>query len=181
MSQNYCELIVLDRDGVINQETDAFIKSPEEWHPLPGSLKAIAQLNQWGHRVVVATNQSGVGRGLFSLEDLAAIHAKMQVQLQTVGAHLDGIYFCPHHPNHHCRCRKPKPGLLEKIARDFHCEFTKMIVVGDSLRDLQSAQSVGAKPILVLTGRGKTTQKQWPLEKKIDVFRDLAEFVEEFF
>lgn len=153
-------LIVLDRDGVINVESKAFIKSPEEWIAIPGSLDAIAKLNQRHFQVVVATNQSGVGRGLFNLETLHSIHDKMLQELAAHRAHLAGIYFCPHLPENHCACRKPKPGLLKQIAKDFNIDLKNTIVIGDSWRDIEAGLAVGAQCILVLTGNGNETRKQ---------------------
>ena len=157
MIAKHPQILILDRDGVINQDSDDYIKSPEEWMPIPGSLEAIAHFNQLGIKVVVATNQSGVGRGLFTLDTLAAIHQKMQAMLKAAGGHIDGVYFCPHHPDDGCDCRKPKPGLLLQIQRDFNIDLTQAIVVGDSLRDIQAAQAVGAYPMLVKTGKGERT------------------------
>ncbi len=135
-------LIILDRDGVINYDSKDYIKSPDEWTPIPGSLEAIARLNKAGHLVVVATNQSGVGRRYFSLETLEAIHQKMQQALSEMGGHLDTIYFCPHHPNEECKCRKPKPGMLIQAGKDLKQDITKAIFIGDSLRDIQAARKV---------------------------------------
>ncbi len=149
--------VLLDRDGVINQDSDDFIKSPEEWMPIDGSLEAIALLNEHDYKVVVITNQSGVARGLFDTAMLEKIHAKMQRMAEEKGGKIDAIYFCPHGPDDHCNCRKPKSGLLEAFARDNHVSLSGMPVIGDSLRDLQSAQAVGASPILVKTGKGCKT------------------------
>lgn len=150
-------LIVLDRDGVINQDSDAYIKSPEEWVPIDGSLEAIARLNRHGYRVVVATNQSGIERGLFTLETLFEIHKKMNRLLAEVGGTLDGIFFCPHAPAAGCACRKPQPGLLREIEQRLGVSLRSVPVVGDSLRDLEAARAVGADPILVRTGKGERT------------------------
>ena len=167
------KLIILDRDGVINVDSDQFIKSPEEWKPIPGSLEAIARLNQWGWRVVVATNQSGVGRGLFGMDTLNAINDKMVRSLAQVGGRLDAIFFCPHAADSTCDCRKPKPGLLLQIAERFNVELTDVPVVGDSLRDLQAAVAVGAKPYLVLTGKGETTRNDPALPEGTLIYPDL--------
>lgn len=148
-------LVILDRDGVINKDSDNFIKSPEEFVPLPGSLEAIARLNKVGYRVAVATNQSGVGRGLFELSTLDAMHKKLHRLCAELGAQIDGIFYCPHAPDAGCDCRKPLPGLLQQIAKKFETELDGVPVIGDSLRDLQSALAVGAKPMLVLTGKGE--------------------------
>lgn len=143
------KIIILDRDGVINYDSDEYIKSPEEWQLIPGSAEAIALLNQAGYLVAVASNQSGIGRGLYSIDELIAIHAKMENHLAQVGAHLDAIYFCPHTPDAHCQCRKPEPGLLIHIAEYFKCDLTEAYFIGDSLRDAKAALAVNAKPIFV--------------------------------
>lgn len=143
-----CGLVILDRDGVINRDS-GYIKSPEEWEPLPGSLEAVAALNRAAHRVAVATNQSGVGRGLLTEDDLARVHARMRAALAAAGAQLCGIYHCPHHPQDGCGCRKPAPGLLHAIARDTGCSLEGVPLVGDKLSDIQAAEAVGARPYLV--------------------------------
>lgn len=175
MSADPSRLVILDRDGVINQDSRGSIKSPDEWVPLPGSLEAIARLNHAGFSVVVATNQSGVGRGLFSIRDLNAIHAKFQRALARVGGHIEGIFFCPHRPDAGCRCRKPQPGLLEAIAR--RCcglPLDGVPVVGDSARDAQAALTVGARPIMVLTGQGSRCYEEHPELHSLPWFDDLA-------
>ena len=169
--------IILDRDGVINQDSDAFIKSPDEWIPIPGSLEAIARLSQAGYRVVVATNQSGLARGLFDQTTLYAIHQKMESAIEGHGGKLDGIYYCPHGPDDGCNCRKPEPGLLVQIGQELSTDLTQTIMVGDSLRDLQAATAVGAKPVLVLTGKGVKAFGQID-QKQIDIYQNLADFVE---
>jgi D-glycero-D-manno-heptose 1,7-bisphosphate phosphatase len=168
------QLIILDRDGVINYDSDQFIKSPEEWKPIPGSLEAIARLNQAGYRVVVSTNQSGVGRGLFDMPTLNAIHDKMHKSCALVGARIDAVFFCPHTADSHCHCRKPKPGMLEEIAERYNVSLSGVPAVGDSLRDLQSAVAVGAQPYLVLTGKGTKTQTAGGLPEGTGVFANLA-------
>jgi D-glycero-D-manno-heptose 1,7-bisphosphate phosphatase len=172
------KLVILDRDGVINQDSDAYIKSPEEWIPLPGSPEAIARLNRAGYRVVVATNQSGVARGYYDLETLEAIHRKMEQTLASVGATLDGIFFCPHGPDDGCHCRKPKPGLLQQISAALEQDLTGVPVIGDSLRDLQSAAAVGARGILVLTGKGTKTARDPELDPSVPTYDDLAQAVD---
>ena len=152
------KLIILDRDGVINQDSDLYIKSPDEWIPLPGSLEAIARLNQWGYRIVVCTNQSGIGRGLFGMDVLNAIHDKMIKAAAHAGGTIDAIFFCPHTNADDCDCRKPKPGMLREVGTRYNVDLTGVPVIGDSLRDLQSARAVGAQPMLVLTGKGKKTK-----------------------
>ena len=168
------KLVILDRDGVINLDSDQYIKSPEEWKPIPGSLEAIARLNQWGYRVVVATNQSGVGRGLFEMDTLNAIHDKMMKAVAQVGGRIDAVFFCPHTDADNCGCRKPKAGLFREIAARYSADLTGVPAIGDSLRDLLAAQAVGAQPILVLTGKGAKTQKDPKLPADIPVYPDLA-------
>jgi D-glycero-D-manno-heptose 1,7-bisphosphate phosphatase len=164
--------VLLDRDGVINQDSDDFIKSPEEWLPIDGSLEAIALLNKHGYKVIVITNQSGVARGLFDTAMLEKIHAKMQHMTEAKGGKIDAIYYCPHGPDDGCNCRKPKTGLLEQFATDSHISLSGIAAIGDSLRDLQAAQAVGASPILVKTGKGKKTLNNNP-NLNIPVFDNL--------
>lgn len=173
------KLIILDRDGVINHDSDLFIKSPDEWKPIPGSLEAIARLNQYGWRVVVASNQSGVGRGLFGMDTLNAIHDKMVKSLAQVGGRLDAIFFCPHAADSTCDCRKPRPGMYLDIAARFNFDLASVPVVGDSLRDLDAAVAVGATPYLVLTGKGGRTLDEGGLPAGTRIFPDLASVVAE--
>jgi D-glycero-D-manno-heptose 1,7-bisphosphate phosphatase len=168
------KLIILDRDGVINFDSPQFIKSPDEWKPIPGSLTAIARLNQADYRVVLATNQSGIGRGLFEMDTLNAIHEKMLKALADVGGHIDAIFFCPHTAADNCACRKPKPGMLKEIAARFNTDLAGVPAIGDALRDLQSAVAVGALPILVRTGKGKKTADDPDLPHGTLIFPDLA-------
>ena len=168
------KLIILDRDGVINVFSDQFIKSPDEWKPIPGSLEAIARLTREGWRVVVATNQSGLARGLFEMATLNAIHAKMHKAVMQAGGRIDSIFFCPHAADSTCECRKPRPGMLLEIAVRYNVELKGVPAVGDSLRDLEAAQAVGATPILVLTGKGQKTRDDPRLPEGIQVFPDLA-------
>jgi len=169
------KLIILDRDGVINYDSDQFIKKPEEWKPIPGSLEAIARLNQDGYRVVVATNQSGIGRGLFDMSMLNAIHNKMHKACALVGARIDAVFFCPHTNDNDCDCRKPKDGMLKEIAARYNLSNLNGVpAVGDSLRDLQSAAALGAQPYLVLTGKGMKTQAAGELPEGTLVFPDLV-------
>jgi len=151
------KLIILDRDGVINEDSDDYIKSAAAWQPIPGSLEAIARLNQHGYRVAIATNQAGLARGLFDMHALNAIHKKLHLAAQTVGAHVDAIFFCPHAPEDFCDCRKPRPGMLRAIGQRFDVQLSGTPMVGDTLRDLQAAFEVGCTPYLVLTGKGKRT------------------------
>lgn len=171
-------LIILDRDGVINQDSDNYIKSPEEYHLLPGSVEAIARLNQAGYTVAVATNQSGIGRGLYDLETLEQIHAKLENALAAVGAHVDGIFFCPHTPEEQCDCRKPAPGLLQQISEHFAMPLIGVPMVGDALRDLQAARAVGASPMLVRTGKGMRTLERGEELDDVPVFDDLTAVVD---
>lgn len=171
------KLIVLDRDGVINEDSDAYIKSPDEFIPIPGSLEAIARLKQCGYKVVVASNQSGVARKFFSLDTLHAIHNKLDRLLAEHQVELDGIFICPHGPDDKCDCRKPRPGLLLQIERQFNTSLENVPVVGDSLRDIQAAQAVGAKPVLVRSGKGERTLQQGQGLEGVPVFADLHEFV----
>lgn len=170
MTENH--FVVLDRDGVINQDSDEFIKSPDEWQPIPGSLEAIALLNQHDYKVVVITNQSGLARGLFDTATLEAIHDKMQIMVQEKGGHIEAIYFCPHGPDNNCQCRKPKPGLFQQFMQDFEVSADNLYCIGDSLRDLQAAEAIHAKPILVMTGKGEKTLQLNP-ELNTPVFPDL--------
>lgn len=168
------KLIVLDRDGTINFDSDQYIKSPAEWRPIPGSLEAIARLNHGGWRVVVATNQSGLARGLFDMATLNAIHAEMHRALAQAGGRIDAIFFCPHAADAGCGCRKPKPGMLHEIARRLNVELAGVPVVGDSLKDLQAAAAVRARPMLVLTGKGAKTREAGGLPPGTEVYPDLA-------
>jgi D-glycero-D-manno-heptose 1,7-bisphosphate phosphatase len=171
------KLVILDRDGVINIDSDQFIKTPEEWKPIPGSLDAIARLNHAGYRVVVASNQSGIGRGLFDMAALNAINEKMYKALAQVGGRIDALFYCPHPAEANCTCRKPKPGMFEDVARRFNVSLAGVPSIGDSLRDLQAAVAAGGMPILVLTGKGAKTQAAGGLPEHTKVYQDLAEAV----
>lgn len=171
-------LVILDRDGVINEDSDDYIKSAEEWLPIPGSLEAIARLNHAGVAVTVATNQSGIGRGLFTLSDLNEMHAKFQLALSRVGGHVDGIFFCPHAPDAGCSCRKPAPGLLKAISERFDLALEGIPLIGDSRRDVEAALAAGASPILVRTGKGGRTLEKDPFLAGCPVFDDLASAVD---
>jgi len=168
------KLIILDRDGVINYDSDQFIKNPEEWKPIPGSLEAIARLCQADYRVVVATNQSGIGRGLFDMHMLNAIHDKMHKTVALAGGRIDAIFYCPHTADADCPCRKPKAGMLEGIAARYNVNLQGVPVVGDSLRDLTAGAKMGAQPILVLTGKGIKTQAAGGLPEGTLIYPDLA-------
>lgn len=169
------KLAILDRDGVINFDSDQYIKSPAEWRPIPGSIEAIARLNQSGFRIAVATNQAGIGRGLFDMVTLNAINDKMMEMVFRQGGRIDALFFCPHTALEQCGCRKPRTGMFEEIAARFHTDLKGVPVVGDSLKDLQAAEQVGAQPILVLTGKGRKTQEEGGLPKKTIVFESLAD------
>jgi len=154
------KLVILDRDGTINQDSDDFVKSPEEWVPLPGALEAIAKLNHAGWHVVIASNQSGLGRGLFDLATLNAMHTKMFKLLAAVGGKVDAVFYCPHTPEDECHCRKPLPGMFEQIGDRYAIDLSTVHAVGDSLRDLQASSAAGCKPHLVLTGKGEPFRHQ---------------------
>lgn len=171
------KLIILDRDGVINFDSDQFIKSPDEWKPIPGSLEAIAHLCQADYRVVVATNQSGIGRGLFDMPMLNAIHDKMHKACAMAGGRIDAVFFCPHTNDTGCGCRKPKSGMLEEIATRYGVSLKGVPSVGDSLRDLEAAARVEAQPILVLSGKGIKTQAKGGLPENTLIYPDLASVV----
>ncbi len=194
-------LIILDRDGVINQDSDDYIKSVDEFIPIPGSLEAIAQLCQAGYSVMVATNQSGIARGLFTLETLEAMHKKLQLLLAPLGGKIEQFYYCPHGPDEHCTCRKPKPGMIIQIAHDFFSaegsllaegssrtraegSLSDVYVVGDSLRDLEAGRAAGARVALVKTGKGMRSLKKIAQDNlteyaQLPVFTDLADFTQQ--
>lgn len=172
------KLVILDRDGVINFDSDQYIKSAAEWRPIPGSLEAIARLNQHGYRVAVATNQAGVARGLFDMKALNGIHQKLHVAAQAAGAHIDAIFFCPHAAEEYCDCRKPRPGMLKAIGRRFDMDLRGVPMVGDSLRDLQAGFEVGCAPYLVRTGKGEHTMDKGGLPPGTQVFDNLAAVVD---
>lgn len=151
------KLVILDRDGVINEDSAAYIKSAAEWQPIAGSLEAIVRLKHAGYTVVVASNQSGIGRGLFDYAALFSIHDKMTRMLAELGAHLDGVFFCPHAPDDGCNCRKPATGLFDSISRRLGVTLDGVPMIGDSVSDIQAARAAGATPILVSTGQGATT------------------------
>jgi D-glycero-D-manno-heptose 1,7-bisphosphate phosphatase len=172
------KLIILDRDGVINIDSALYIKSPAEWKALPGSLEAIARLNQAGYKVVIATNQSGIGRGLFDMDTLNAMHEKMHKGLAALGGRVDAIFYCPHTADENCDCRKPKPGMFERIAKLYNLDLTGVPAIGDSLRDLQAASALGCAPILVRTGKGEKTEADGNLPAGTVVRADLAAAVD---
>ncbi|SEK79092.1 D-glycero-beta-D-manno-heptose 1,7-bisphosphate 7-phosphatase [Ectothiorhodospira marina] len=172
------KLILLDRDGVINQDSPDYIKSPEEWTPLPGSLEAIARLTRAGWQVVVVTNQSGLARGLFDAATLEAIHQRMTQAVESVGGRLRGIYHCPHGPDNGCDCRKPLPGLFHQVARDLDVDLTGVPAVGDSPRDIEAATTAGCRPLLVRTGNGARALAEGRIPQGIPAYEDLAEVVQ---
>lgn len=150
------KLVILDRDGTLNEDSADYVKSPDEWTPLPGALEAVARLNHAGWHVVVASNQSGLGRGLFDVSTLNAMHAKMHRMLAAVGGRVDAVFYCPHGPDEGCRCRKPEPGLFEQIGERYGVDLRGVPAVGDSPRDVLAGVAVGCEPHLVLTGKGET-------------------------
>ncbi len=173
-------LAILDRDGVINQDSAAFVKSPDEWIALPGSLEAIARLSQAGWKVVIATNQSGLARGLFTMQSLQAMHQKMRVELAKLGGHVDSIFICPHGPDDGCGCRKPLPGLFQSILHRYKVSPQQCRAVGDSLRDIQAANAVGCPSWLVRTGNGEKAIASGALPDHCRIQTNLAAVVDEW-
>ena len=175
------KLVILDRDGTINEDSAEFVKSADEWQALPGALEAIARLNQAGWHVVVASNQSGLGRGLFEVSDLNDIHVKMHQQLAALGGRIDAVFYCPHAPDEGCRCRKPEPGLFEQISERYGIDLKGVPTVGDTARDVLAGAAVGCEPHLVLTGKGAVYRgvrlpDNFPPHTRVHA--DLAAFVE---
>lgn len=170
------KVIILDRDGVINHDSDAYIKSVEEWIPVAGSLEAIARLNHSGYTVVVASNQSGLARGYFTIETLMAIHKKIDEELLKIGGKVDAIFYCPHGPDDACNCRKPKPGMLLEIGQRFNVPLKEVVFIGDSISDIKAASNASAKPVLVRTGKGIKAEKILLAEgnKSVPIYDDLA-------
>ncbi len=172
------KLVILDRDGVINHDSDAYIKSKEEWVPIEGSLEAIARLNHSGYTVVVASNQSGLARGYFDIETLTAMHKKMDDMLTKLGGQVDAIFYCPHGPDDACDCRKPKPGMLLEIGQRFNVPLSEVVFIGDSISDIKAASNAEAKAMLVRTGKGvkaeKILQTECKVSDSVPVFDDLA-------
>ena len=169
------KLIILDRDGVINEDSDDYIKSPDEWIPIAGSLEAIGALSQNGFKVIIITNQSGIGRKIFSIEMLNAIHKKMSINLAQYGGVIDGIFFCPCAPEENCNCRKPKSGLYNEVSDRLQISLENVFCVGDKITDIQAAQNAGARPILVKTGKENDDSGNIP--KNIPIYDDLLSFV----
>ncbi len=151
--QHVVKLVILGRDGILNDFRDDHVKAPDEWFPIPGALEAVARLNHAGWHTVVATNQSGIGRGMIDMAAVNAVHAHMYKSLMAVGGRVDAVFFCPHTPEDNCDCRKPKPGLMHDIAKRYGIELTHVPMVADTLRDLQAAAAAGCEPHLVLSGR----------------------------
>lgn len=174
------KLAILDRDGVINEDSDAYIKTPDEWQAIPGSIDAIARLSRAGWRVVIASNQSGLARGMFTMDTLNAIHAKLRRELAQAGGHVDAIFVCTHGPDEGCRCRKPAPGLFEDIASRYDVSLKGVPAVGDSLRDLQASVELGCAPWLVRTGKGLRTLAAGGLPPGTEIRDDLATIVDEW-
>lgn len=172
--ESTARLIVLDRDGVINHDRDDYVKTPQEWVPINGSIEAIAQLYHAGWRIVIASNQSVIGRGLLTLEGLCQIHLKMQKILAGINAQVDGLFFCPHVPEARCACRKPEPGLLAQIERRFRPRWQETCFVGDTTKDIDAARAIGAQPILTLTGQGERTLQVAEGIADVSVYPDLA-------
>lgn len=172
------KLIILDRDGVINQDSDLYIKSVAEWRPIPGSAEAIARLNHAGYRVVVATNQSGISRGLFDTATLNLMHDKMHKLVAQAGGRIDAVFYCPHKNDDHCACRKPAPGMFEEIAKRFRMSLAGVPAVGDSLRDLVASAALGCQPMVVRTGKGAKTLAAGGMPEGTLIFDDLAAVAE---
>lgn len=174
-------LVILDRDGVINHDSDEYIKSVDEFIPIDGSLEAIAKLNHAGYAVMIATNQSGIARGMFDVETLNDMHTKLRNELSAYGGRIDGIFFCPHGPDDHCQCRKPLPGLFHEIEARTGRSLHGVPAIGDSLRDVEAALAVGATPVLVKTGKGqRTLAKHAAALKNVAIFDNLSDFVDAF-
>ncbi len=176
-------LVLLDRDGVINEDSDNYIRSADEWRPIEGSIEAIAKLHRAGHQVVVCTNQSGLARNYFQLADLEAMHRKMRALVEQAGGAVAGIYYCPHLPEAGCNCRKPLPGLIDQATADLGLSAKGATFVGDSLKDLEAAQARDCLPVLVTTGKGQATRLKLSEHSSLSdtpVFANLAAFVESF-
>lgn len=174
------KVIVLERDGVINEDSDDCIKSVDEWIPIPGSIEALSRLKKAGLKVAVASNQSGLARGMFSEKDLQAMHDKLHGLLAQRGESIDAIYFCPHGPAENCVCRMPKPGMLLQAAKQFSVKQDEMLFVGDSYSDLQAATLAGCKSALVKTGKGERTLNKYGSIQGVPVYANLSQFVREF-
>ena len=173
------KMVILDRDGVINHEADDDVTTVDGWDPIPGSIEAISRLKKAGYLVTIASNHSGIARRLYSEQELLQMHDKMQQLLATRGASVDGIFYCPHGPEANCICRKPKPGLLFQIARQFEIDLSQTPLVGDNISDIKAAKMANAKPVLVRTGKGEYVMQHFPEALDVPVYDDLAHFVRE--
>ncbi len=178
MTPSLPKVVILDRDGVINEDSDAYIKSVDEWVPVPGSLEAIARLHKAGILLGIATNQSGVGRGLFSIDTLCDIHRHMLQEIVEHGGFVQHIFYCVHTPEDGCDCRKPKPGLLYQAAEYFACGLGNMTYVGDKVSDIQAARAAGVRPVLVRSGYGAKTEQNMDASELPPVYDDLAAFTD---
>jgi len=172
-------MVILDRDGVINHVADDDVTTVDGWDPIPGSIEAISRLKKAGYLVTIATNHSGIARGLYSEKELLEMHEKMQKLLASRGASIDGIFYCPHGPEANCICRKPKPGLLFQIAKKFDIDLSQTPLVGDNISDIKAAKMANAKPVLVRTGKGEYVMQHFPEALDVPVYDDLAHFVRE--
>jgi len=172
-------MVILDRDGVINHVADDDVTTVDGWDPIPGSIEAISRLKKAGYLVTIATNHSGIARGLYSEKELLEMHEKMQKLLASRGASVDGIFYCPHGPEANCICRKPKPGLLFQIAKKFDIDLSQTPLVGDNISDIKAAKMANAKPVLVRTGKGEYVMQHFPEALDVPVYDDLAHFVRE--
>ncbi len=172
------KLILLDRDGVINHDSDEYIKTPDEWQPITGSLEAISRLTHANYQIIVVSNQAGIGRGIINVEALNNIHMKMHTELACYGGYIDAIFYCPHAPQDNCYCRKPNPGLFDQISYRIGDSLEGIPFIGDKLSDIEVAEKVGAKPFLVKTGYGKSTMKSDALPGHVMIFRNLSETVD---
>jgi D-glycero-D-manno-heptose 1,7-bisphosphate phosphatase len=172
-------MVILDRDGVINHEADDDVTTVDGWDPIPGSIEAINRLKKAGYLVTIASNHSGIARGIYSEDELVEMNAKMQRMLAVRGASVDGIFYCPHGPEANCICRKPKPGLLFQIAKQFDIDLSQTPLVGDNISDIQAAKMANAKPVLVRTGKGEYVMQHFPEALDVPVYDDLAHFVRE--
>lgn len=172
-------MVILDRDGVINHEADDDVTTVDGWDPIPGSIEAINRLKKAGYLVTIASNHSGIARGMYSENELVEMNEKMQRLLSARGASIDGIFYCPHGPEANCICRKPKPGLLFQIAKQFDIDLSQTPMVGDNISDIQAAKMANAKPVLVRTGKGEYVMQHFPEALDVPVYDDLAHFVRE--
>lgn len=172
-------MVILDRDGVINHEADDDVTTVDGWDPIPGSIEAISRLKKAGYLVTIASNHSGIARGMYSEQELVEMNEKMQRMLSVRGASIDGIFYCQHGPEANCICRKPKPGLLFQIAKQFDIDLSQTPMVGDNISDIQAAKMANAKPVLVRTGKGEYVMQHFPEALDVPVYDDLAHFVRE--